>query len=476
MNKLFKNYIYNIAYQMFVVVVPLILSPYLARVLGAQELGKYSYVYSVASIMSTVILIGTYSYGTRQIAYVRNDRNELKKTYWELFWLRLLLGIIGTIIYLAISLFSSYKIYFILYYAWLLASFIDPSWLFVGVEDMKPTVIKNFFIKLASVILTFIFVKNSSDLWKYVIIMSTSTLVANFMLLFQTSKYVGKALFTMTNASKHIKGSFYLFLPQVATTFYLQIDKVMINFLTGTTSQVSFYDQAEKIVTIPLTCITVMSTVIMPRIANNYAKGDKKRIEDMLVMVANFSLMLAIPMCFGIAGIAKCMVPWYLGREFLPTIYAIIIISPIVITNSLSGISGNQYFTATNQINILLKAYFSAAIINIIVNAILIPLFGFYGAAIATVLSSLVSVFIQYKELGKQINIEPFKKSGINYLIKTIPMIIVVTLTGILMKANAVTTLIQIILGTITYFSTLILTKDTMLLYVFRNIFKRKKI
>lgn len=106
--------------------------------------------------------------------------------------------------------------------------------------------------------------------------------------------------------------------------------------------------------------------------------------------------MFAIPMCFGIAICAHNLIPWYLGIDFSPSISAIIIMSPIIIANSLIGISGNQYFTATNQIKILTYSYFSALIVNIILNYTLIKNMGFIGAAYTTTVTSFTSLIIQY--------------------------------------------------------------------------------
>ena len=91
-----------------------------------------------------------------------------------------------------------------------------------------------------------------------------------------------------------------------------------------------------------------------------------------------------------------------LGASFEPTIRAIKIMAPILITNTLIGISGSQFFTATNQIKVLIISQFSAAILNIFVNIMLIPQYSFMGATVATLLTSCVSVCIQFYYMLKQ--------------------------------------------------------------------------
>ena len=142
----------------------------------------------------------------------------------------------------------------------------------------------------------------------------------------------------------------------------------MIGWLTNGTSQISYYDQAEKIVVIPLTFITVLSTVMMPRIANEFKRGNQRVIGGLLEKAAGSSMFLALPMMFGLMGIAYKFIPWYLGEAFMATAKAVVILSPMVISNTLIGISGSQYFTATNQMGILLKSNAAGAVLNIAVN------------------------------------------------------------------------------------------------------------
>ena len=430
MKSITQNYIYNFIYQIVVLLIPIFLSPYLAQTLGPKNLGIYGYIYSVCNIISTISLIGSYNFGIRQIAYYRDNIKQFTSFFWELFWLRLILGCISLIIYFTIAYISDYFIYFILFSGWLIASIIDTSWLFIGMEDMKPTILKNFLVKISSIILIFLAVKQEEDLYIYILI--------------------------------HIKGSIMLFLPQVAILLYLQIGKILIETITHDIKQVAFYDMGEKIITIPLTFITVLSTVMMPRIANNYINNNKNSIKILLEKAGQISLMFAIPMCFGIAICAHNLIPWYLGIDFSPSISAIIIMSPIIIANSLIGISGNQYFTATNQIKILTYSYFSALIVNIILNYTLIKNMGFIGAAYTTTVTSFTSLIIQYYFFNKQLEIKPYLYYILKYIILSIPMGSSILIYGMYSSPTYITTLIQIIGGAFIYISSLLFIKDSL--------------
>jgi len=470
LNRVTKNYLYNAAYQVFILLVPLVVTPYLARVLGPDNLGIYSYVFSVTNIISIITLIGIYNYGNRQIAYERNDKHKMSQTFWEIMFLRVILAVAGSAVYFGVAFYlKKFTVYFLEYYCFLLAAYIDCTWLYVGVEDMRPAVMKNFFAKLLGVVCIFLFVKNSADIGKYLLILSISILIANLTAYAELGKYIELAKINVRNLPSHIKDSVLLFLPTVASLIYLQADKVMIEWLTGQTAQVAFYDNAEKIIMIPLTFITVLSTVMMPRIANEHRQGHKDTIEDLIIRAAKTALFLSFPMAFGIGVLASGFIPWYLGKDFLPVTYALYLLCPIIVANSLEGISGKQYFTATNQIKVLTVTYTLTAVLNIGLNALLIPKFHFYGAAVATLCASYLSVSIQFFIMGKELNLKKLIRPFIKYLLMAGVMFLIVFAATCWLAPSVLKTLVQIVLGGFCYFLTAFLLKDEVLLKIIKE-------
>lgn len=472
MKKLVKNYIYNLIYQVFLVIVPLITAPYLAKTLGSKALGIYSYICSVSSIITNLGLIGLNNYGAREVAYSRIEQRKLDKVFADINILRLILLLIISIPYWIIILQSSYKLYFSIQYILIFSTFIDTSWLMIGLEEMKIVALRNFAAKLITVIGVFLLVKNSNDLWIYFAIFSVATLVTTLSLIFQLKKYINYEHFDLRNMYKHIKGSFLLFLPQVATIMYLQVDKIMLKAMSDT-SQVAFYDQAEKIVSIPLALITALGTVIMPKLATDFRNNHHEEIEKTIQIVIKFSLFASLPMMFGLMSISKTFIPWFLGSEFLPVASAIVIIAPIIVLNSLANISGNQYFTATNQTRIMTISYMAAAIINIILNAILIPKWQYKGAAIATLLSALISVIIQYSVMRKQISVKKAFLTSTKYLLASLLMFSMCYILRTLGSAWYIT-LMQIFIGVLMYIVILLLTKDEMLNKIILTLIKKE--
>ena len=133
MEKKLTNILFNTTYQIFLVIVPVITAPYLSRVLGATNLGKYSYVEAVLTLFSTIGLIGLYDYGTREIAYVRdNSKSDLSRTFFEICIIRFFMLIVTSLLYLFYIKNNEYSYYFLCAIIWLIGNFIDPTWFFNG--------------------------------------------------------------------------------------------------------------------------------------------------------------------------------------------------------------------------------------------------------------------------------------------------------------------------------------------------------
>ena len=161
---------------------PLITAPYLAKTLGAKALGTYSYICSVSSIITNLGLIGLNSYGSREIAYSRIESKKMNKVFADINMLRWILLVVISVPYWILIIRSSLRLYFCIQYILILATFIDISWLMIGLEEMKIVALRNFSAKLLTVIGIFIFVKDSEDLWLYFAIFAVVTLLTSLSL------------------------------------------------------------------------------------------------------------------------------------------------------------------------------------------------------------------------------------------------------------------------------------------------------
>ncbi len=164
-----KNYLYNAAYQVFILLVPLITTPYLARVLGPTGVGINAYTNSIIQYFILFGSIGVNLYGNRQIAYVRDDKDKLTKTFYEIFLMRVMTIILAYAAFLVFLMFTgSYHTYYFAQSVSIIAAAFDISWFFMGMENFGVTVLRNLIVKILTLVSIFLFVKSYNDLYIYI--------------------------------------------------------------------------------------------------------------------------------------------------------------------------------------------------------------------------------------------------------------------------------------------------------------------
>ena len=267
-----KNYLYNLIYQSLILIVPLITTPYLSRVLGAEAIGIYSYTISITTYFVLFGSLGIALYGQREIAYVQDDKEKRSTVFIEILLMRFItLGISMLIFYLSFVKQGQYSTYYKILILEIISNSIDISWFFQGIEEFKKTVVRNAIVKIISVICIFIFVKNTNDLLKYFIIYVLSTFLGNLSLWMYLPKYIEKVNLKNIKIFKHLKPAIALFIPQIAVQIYTVLDKTMIGAIVDDKAEVGFYEQSQKIVKLLLAIATSLGTVMSPRMASTFA-------------------------------------------------------------------------------------------------------------------------------------------------------------------------------------------------------------
>ena len=136
-----KNFAYQSAYQILLIILPFITSPYVSRVLGPEKTGIYSFTYSVANYFVLFAMLGINNYGNRAIAMVRNDREKLNRTFSSIFTLHFLLSLAVAVAYfLYVLIFPvKYKVYALIQSLFVISAMFDINWFFFGIEEFRVT-------------------------------------------------------------------------------------------------------------------------------------------------------------------------------------------------------------------------------------------------------------------------------------------------------------------------------------------------
>lgn len=386
MSSIRKNFLYNAVYQLLLIILPLITTPYISRVLGADGIGVYSYTYTVANYFMLVAMLGVKNYGNRSIAAVRDDPDTLAKTFWEIYGLQAICSVAALAVYLwaALMLEPHDRLVFLIQGIYVLSGLLDISWLFFGLEKFKLTVSRNIAVKLISLGCIFLFVRTEADLWKYTLIMALGALFSQSYLWLYVRRAVGSHRPALRRVFSHLRAELILFVPVIAVSLYKMMDKIMLRQMTDFT-QVGYYESSEKILNIPTGIITALGTVMLPRMANLAAKAAQEESRRYIRNSMCFAMFLACGMAFGIAGIAPVLVPVFLGEEYLYCIDLLKILSPTVLFIAWANVIRTQYLIPNLHDRSYIISVVLGAVVNLIVNFLLIPKLAANGAAIGTV-------------------------------------------------------------------------------------------
>ncbi len=464
-NNIKKNYIYNLIYQILVMIIPLITTPYLSRVLGAENIGIYSFTLSVTTYFILFGSLGIAMYGQREIAYLQNDIKKRSKIFFEIFLMRCItLSISILIFYIVFCSNGQYDVYYKILLLELIANVVDISWYFQGLEEFKKTVVRNIIVKLISVICIFVFVKETTDLNKYFIIYVLSNFLGNLSLWMYLPKYIQKIKLKELNLFRHIKPTIMLFIPQIATQLYTVLDKTMIGIIISNKAEVGYYEQAQKIVKLLMTIATSLGTVMMPRIAATFASGNHKKIKDYMNKSFSFILLLAFPLMFGIISISKNFVPIFYGKGYEKVIPLMCIISPIIVLIGLSNVIGTQYLLPTKKQNKYTLSVVIGALLNFILNLILIKYFASIGASIATVIAEFAVTTTQFILVKNEIKFLDVIKLSYKYVIAALIMFMCSIGVDYLINDSFLAIILQIMISCITYFTVLYILRDNLII------------
>lgn len=471
-----KNYIFNTSYQLLAIIVPLITTPYISRVLKADGIGVYSYTYSIVCYFTLFAILGSATFGNKQIGILQDDPEERTKEFLDIFLLRLTTSSVALFLYLLYVIFvSSNKIIALIQSFYILGVMFDISWFFQGMEDFRQIAIRNYVFKIINVIAIFAFIHDGNDLWKYVLSLAMLTWIGNMSVWPFLPKYLVKIKEYKPHPFKDIEIILQLFVPAAASQLYAVIDKTMIGAITATSAQNGYYEQSEKIVKMCLMLVIALPTVLLPKVSKAYAENNIEVAKDYLYKAYSFVWFLGTPLMFGVAATASVLVPVFFGEGYEPVIYLLPIMSFLFIAMGMNQTSGTQFFIASGRQNEYTERIITGGILNICLNAILIPKLGAIGAAIASVVGEISIMIMEFRYIGinKHLSVGKVFANCKKYIIAGAIMFFCLRLIISNSSINAQTLGFSISVGAILYFVVLLIEKEPFVMYGLNSLVKK---
>lgn len=472
--KVIKNYLYNLGYQVLLIILPLVTTPYVSRVLGAKGIGTYGYTNSITQYFILFGCIGLNLYGQREIAYHQKNIEKRSKVFFELLFLRIITVSISIVLYyFTFCQNAKYGFIFSIQMIDVVASMFDISWLYQGMEDFKKIVVRNTIVKICGLIIIFTFVKTPADLPIYVLSYSATLLLGNLSMWVYLPQFVKKIKLKQLNITRHIQPTIIMFLPQIATSIYTTLDKTMIGALTNSTAEVGYYEQSQKIIRMAMTLATSLGTVMLPRVANLFKEGKLEEVKGSMYASFQFISFLTFPLCFGLLGVSKGFVPWFFGQGYGKVVYNMMLIAPVIILIGYSNVIGTQFLLPTGRQKEYTFSVCTGTFVNLCFNFLLIPHFLSYGAALATVIAEFSVTLVQIILTRKIFSFKHILKLVYKYILASILMLMSLLFVAQVLPVGILYTLIELIVGVCVYFVILIILKDESIYTLLSKIKRR---
>ena len=440
---------------------PLITFPYSSRVLGPEKIGMVQFAQSIVSYFAIFASLGITTYAVRETSKARNDQVKFNTTVKEIFIFFLISTAISYLLlfisFLFIGKFREYKSLICICSTLIMFTTLGMGWLYQAVEDYLYITVRSILFQVISIVMLFTFVKSQDDYLWYAAINIISNVGANICNFIHSKKYVS---FNKKNCNKmelkhHLKPIFILFASAVAGTIFSHIDTTMIGFLS-TSAEVGYYSAGVKIVRMITNLFPAIVAVIFPRISYYVSRNDEDSIKKLSEKTLNTLFCISLPLSCGIFLLMKPLVLLFCGQTFVDAITVSKIMSPYIFLCAVSGFLGTGLIISFGKELSNLIIILISAVIDVILNAFLIPQYGANGAAFSTLLTELFifsaySIILKERMMGLKI-----KLNFLEFVAATAIMGIVITFIQQFLESLFLQLFVNTMAGIIVYFGLLI--------------------
>lgn len=471
-----RNYIFNLVKNLSMVLLPMISFPYLSRVLQPDGIGKINFASSFVQYFVMLSALGIPLYGTREIAKVRNDKAKLNQTFNELFQLNLISTIISYSIFFFVILNSrntslELKLFLITSLSIFSTTF-GLGWFYQGLEKYAYLAKISVFFRIITVICIFIFVKDKADYKISALITTVGLATASSISFIYAKQFVSIKIFSRYSLKRHIKPILIVFSMSVAGSIYLNLDTVMLGYLSSNEA-VGYYTASIKFNKIIVTTITSLGVILIPRLSYYKEHNQISEYRNILKKNLEYTYFISIPTVIGLLIYTPQILLLFSGSAFLPAVQSMRIISVVVFLISMSHFTGMQALYSMGKEYIVLISFIAGAISNFTLNLILIPIHQHVGAAIGTVVAEFLVLATQLVLGSKFIKVNLFSVELVKVLISSVIMGLILNYLHNRFSSEGIYLLLFIGVGICVFFILMFILKSSMTKYLFEFVKNR---
>lgn len=395
-----KNFLYNSALTVSQFIFPVITFPYAARVLGAEGIGITGFIESFSRYFLLFAVAGIPIHGLREIARNRSDPGIVERTFTEIYSIQFYLSVIATIVYFLSVIFikdtERYELLYLMGGFLILSNIFSLEWVFQGFEDFKFITIRTVIIRALSIVLLFLLVKTPGDFARYFFLLVFSSVANGIVNMFYVRKYLKLKLTTSLRRLKiHLKPVALTGAYLLAISMYTLLTTILLGFISSETA-VGYYTTAVKFSRIALGIFSALSVVLIPRLSGMAFDDNKEKYRQLIGKSISFVITFGLPVSVSMFLLAPELTNLFAGPGYEAAVICVRIMSPVVLISGMSQIFGSQILIPFSRDRQNIKAVITGAVLSVLANLLLIPLYGELGASVSTVAVELIVACITF--------------------------------------------------------------------------------
>lgn len=472
------NVILNMFRQICTGLFPVFTVPYISRILGANYYGQVNFSISIINYFVLFGNLGIVVYATRECAILRNNKQELNKFANEVFTTHILMTVLSLILLFVMLFFvdrlSNNMVILSILSIMLIFNTFNVEWLYNAYEDYWYPTICTIFVQVISFVLLFVFVHNSSDLILYCCVYVLSYSGMYILSFFGIGKYSHIHLTLHPNIIKHIVPMFILFSNDLMITIYVNSDITILGFLTNDSS-VGIYSVSVKAYSICKKIFGAIITVMLPRLSSFYQTNKKDKYRSLVTKAFNAILLFVIPAAFGMFFISDDMMMLLGGKEYILGGNSLRVLCLALVFSALANFFTTAVMLPSRNEKKVLVITAISAIVNIGLNFMFIPWWGFIGAALTTLIAECIVATLSIFYSRKEIHIKIKLKTIISIVMEIICITMICTVIGYLELNYVLDVIAKVFLSMIACIVVLIISKNNLILDIVHSFNKRSQ-
>lgn len=422
-----KNFIYNGLLTTANIIFPMIVYPYVSRVLGVSKIGLCSFISSIIDYFILFSVLGISVLGIREIAASRTDKERLDKVFSTLFCLNAITTFLMLVILICVTVFvprliQNWELMLIGAFK-LVFNFLLIEWFYKGIEDFKYITIRTLVVRVLYVVFVFVLIRDESDYIMYFLLTTLMIVINAVINVVHSRRFVSFSL-KQVDLKQFLRPYCELGVYRVLTSLYLSFNVIYLGFVANDI-EVGYYATATKLYAITLSFFTAFTGVMMPRMSSLFAGRDMTGFKSYVDKSYNFLFSMVIPLIVFTEINTESIIAIISGKGYDGAIVPMQIVMPLLLIVGVEQILIEQILMPMKKDRVVTINAVVGAVLGVSLNLLLVPRFNSIGSACVVVVSEFAIFMLAVFEVKKYLNINFPLGTCLKQIVLYIPLVII---------------------------------------------------